>query len=301
MPTAADHLDAIAANPLSVLNHLTYARFCLQNGRHQLALAELRTARFLGAKGLENAIAEVEAELPALELTNHNQYFRLKSLADCIQVHAGSAPCSVLDVGGGNGELCRFIPEAEYVLVEPRVNGLSGTQIPFPDKSFDYVVSCHVLEHIPPEQRTIFLDQLAAKARRGVILLNPFHLEGTSVEERLDLVIEVTNANWAKEHKDCGLPQLEEVLSYAEMRGFKTDVTPNGNLTTGMALVFMEFFAAHTPPQIRRHLKRVNTFFNQNFFRIGSTQEAPNAYLIHLDVSRHAATREEPAERVAEG
>jgi 2-polyprenyl-3-methyl-5-hydroxy-6-metoxy-1,4-benzoquinol methylase len=65
------------------------------------------------------------------------------------------APIKVLDVGGGHGQLASFLPEASYCLAEPSVNGISGADLPFADRSFDYVVSCHVLEQIPEVQAVI--------------------------------------------------------------------------------------------------------------------------------------------------
>jgi hypothetical protein len=61
-----------------------------------------------------------------------------------------------------------------YLSLKRTMYGISGTELPFTEKSFDVAVACHVLEHIPQNERVQFLDQLCTKARKYVLLLNPF-------------------------------------------------------------------------------------------------------------------------------
>jgi len=95
------------------------------------------------------------------------------------------------------------------------VNGISGIDLPFKDKSFDVVVSCHVLEHIPVKDRDVFLDQLCAKAKKSVILHNPFKVDGVDETERLQLHIDIIDAWWAKEHLECSLPSVESIKEFS--------------------------------------------------------------------------------------
>src|SRR5262249_9119656 len=162
----------------------------------------------------------------------------------------------------------------------PTVNGISGTALPFTNHSFDYVVSCHVLEHIPLDKRELFLDQLLSKAKLGVVLLNPFQVDGTYVAERLKLVIEITGAQWAKEHLHCTMPKIDDVRSYAGQRGLDLSIKPNGTLTTAMAFVFIDHFASKAGHF--EDWKKVNAFFNEKYTNILDSSEHPNSYLIYL-------------------
>ena len=272
----------IAADPLNPNLHFQYSNKAAKLGLSYLAYAELKTAKFLGADNpkvvqLENIF---RAKLPDPKEMNHNQYFRFKSLSSEIIRRGNPDRLSILDVGGGHGELGAFVSEASYCLAEPSINGISGMDLPFPDRSFDYVVACHVLEHIPKENRNDFLDQLLSKARVGVILLNPFYIKNSYIEERLKLIIEVTNAQWAKEHLECSLPKIEDIEAYATNRGLQYSVHPNGTLTTTMAFVFIDYFAQRS--LAKEKLRKINSFFNEKYFKILNSFDFPTGYLFYL-------------------
>src|SRR5262249_966202 len=140
-------------------------------------------------------------------------------------------------------QLAPFLPGSRYFLADPASNGLTATGLPPTFGPFDYVVSCHVLEHIEPEARGAFLDALISRMQTAVVLLNPFHLEGTSEEERLQLVIDLTGAPWAREHLQCTLPDVDDVQAYAKVHGLRCSIQPVGAMTTALAYVFVEHFA----------------------------------------------------------
>jgi SAM-dependent methyltransferase len=275
-------VERLTGRPLDPDLHLELAREAAQDGRPYLAYAALRSAAFLGASPVRVAEQEpaILAALPDNRYMKHNQFFRFASLAAEV-TSRGGAGTSVLDVGGGHGELAAFLPRAtQYCLAEPRVNGISGALLPFAGQSFDFVVACHVLEHIAAGERATFLDQLLACARRGVILLNPFNVPGTYPEDRLRLVIDVTDANWAKEHLACTLPGIDEVQQYASRRGLQFEMKPNGTLTTSLAFVFIDHFAARCGDEAQwRH---VNAFFNERYTPIMDSPDFPAAYMIYL-------------------
>jgi SAM-dependent methyltransferase len=286
-----DRVETLTKDPLNASLHLQYAIEASNAGSCYLAYAEVKTAEYLGADRKETGklLDAFRRALPDPLTMNHNQYFRFISLSSEILNRAGGTDLSVLDVGGGDGRLAAFIPNASYCLAEPKVNGISGTALPFPDHSFDYVVSCHVLEHIPVDRRTLFLDQLLSKARRGVILLNPFHVEGTHVEERLRLFVEITNAEWAKEHLDCTLPKIDDIKDYANDKGLEISIEPNGTLTTTAAFVFIDYFAAKSG--CHDDWEKVNVFFNEKYTNILDSAQYPNSYLIYFGWPEAGAAR----------
>jgi hypothetical protein len=234
-------------------------------------------------KKARNLAAKAKLTKPrSLTVLDHNRYYRLKSLADHITKLYGYDDISVLDVGGGDGALALFLTNARYVLAEPTVNGISAGF--FKEKSFDIVVACHVLEHIPSEKRYDFLEQLSSRARTYVLLLNPFYHPESHVKERLQLILEITGSPWAKEHLDCTLPNLREIEEFAANRGYKIKISANGSLPLALAFVFLEHYAEKAGQQ--QELKRINHLFNTAFYKAFGETDIPTAFLAEISVNQ---------------
>ncbi len=275
----AQHLKKLLNEPTDHEAHLRYAEFCFQEGLFEHAYSEMRTANFLGAERdtFKNLATKLEHSLPPLEEIAHNQYYRLRSLANAI-AEQGEA-LSVLDVGGGAGLLSRFIPNNPYCLAEPDVNGISGEHLPFEDRSFDVVVACHVLEHIPRSGRDAFLDSLMIKAKKAVILINPFQSKESN--RQLEFINKEWKTRWAQEHLDCEMPRTEDVLDYAERRGLSCKMTPNGNTATTFALIWLDLVMKRK--ETRDKWYRVNRFVNTQMMHMMDSDQFPTAYLTVLE------------------
>ena len=254
----------------------TLARAESESVRADADLAEkVRSHAFQGDAGL--------AELP------HHTYIRLLVLSRQIRAFypAGMADARIVDIGGGAGYLACFLPEVQYVLAEPTVNGLSAHALPFSPKSFDCAVACHVFEHIEETAKHSFLDCLCDLATDRAVLLNPFrtgdpHADGLA-DSHLQLGWSITGAAWAKEHIDCGTPSLDLVRQFAADRRYGLEIVANNSYALTVAYVFMEHFALLAGKT--EELQQINRAFNAMNPAWLASPAFPNDYTCVLDVS----------------
>ncbi|MBI5154601.1 methyltransferase domain-containing protein [Candidatus Poribacteria bacterium] len=317
-------IGKVRASPLDPALHAALGQVYLDARDFVRAAAQFRMAWALGAAGrdvlaplaeaylgfgqpalakdLIEGRAETEAERRALQragsaaekpLTamDHNRYYRHRTLADFIAGLGLPKDHSLLDVGGGNGEFCFFAPAIRYHIAEPSMNGIDGAALPFAEKQFDVVISCHVLEHIPPQHRETFLENLCRAARRHVVLLNPFRNPRANEEERFRLIIDLTDAQWAKEHLECSLPAVADLEQFAARKGCGFAALPNGTMAASLALVFASHYAAKAG--CSAEFERVNRFYNESLRPHLDSEALPNAWLVHFDLQ--SAPTDNPA------
>jgi len=256
----------------------------IRSGRADLAFLVCDRVSSLSRASVAEKVLKLRTEaekapLRPLNAFNHNRYFRLKTIADHVRGLYGEENVALLDVGGGDGALSLFLPRVRYALVEPSTNGISADV--FAPKSFDVVVACHVLEHVSCDERSAFLEMLSSRARRHLLLLNPFFDPAGHVTERLKLIVEITGAEWARAHLECDLPDLDEVKGFAAERGYDCKVYPNGSLPTTLSFVFLDHFAAAR----KEDVEKINTFYNTSLYDRLTCPQFPTAYLVEMNLA----------------
>lgn len=106
--------------------------------------------------------------------------------------------------------------EAEYIWGD--VLG-SGINLPFKGDSFDVVTAIDVLEHIPKNLRSLFVQELTRVARSYVIIAAPFkNSRIQQVEYELNNFYNKYSEDspWLKEHIKYDLPDLESLKEKEE-------------------------------------------------------------------------------------
>lgn len=239
--------------------------------------ASVPTPQLVAATAIMSATVESD-DLLALHSLDPTVYQRQRALAIRIRQLYSGRTARVLDIGGGDGALSLFLPEAEYVLVEPSVNGLTG-DVTLPEKSFDVVVACHVLEHIPAVERDGFLVELCNKSRGHVLILGPF-ASATDPGLCNQLVYEITKATWAAEHIACKLPTIDSIKVFAECNRFPVTVTSNGNASAVFWMVFASYFARESG--LGAELDRITRFFNGHLSNQMTNSFQPNDFIVEL-------------------
>lgn len=218
----------------------------------------------------------------------HHTFIRLKILSAQLRaLYPGDmSGVRLLDIGGGAGYLACFLPEIQYVLADPSVNGISALNLPFQSNSFDCVVACHVLEHIEDASKFAFMDNLCSLARSHVVLLNPF-LTGNDcadsfADEILQMGWEITGAPWAKEHLDSGVPSLGFIKEYTRYHQYPLSIAANNSYAFTALYVLMEHFALVANKT--EEFKKINKVFNRMDPEMMSNASFPNDFTCVIDV-----------------
>jgi hypothetical protein len=104
------------------------------------------------------------------QLVSFDLYERYEMASRTVRTLRKAPACSVLDVGGYSERLwpgfeslvSAFLPEVDSIVIDlHREPGLknyavaSGMELPFLDRSFDFVMAQDALEHVPAEARRV--------------------------------------------------------------------------------------------------------------------------------------------------
>lgn len=137
-------------------------------------------------------------------------------------------PClTVLEAGAGSSGIARYLGRpvlavdlqpANLKAAGPLATAASVTQLPFADASFDIVICIDTFEHLPADQRTPALRELARITRHRLIVGSPMGAFAAAGEEQYWLMLRwrgQPTPNWLEEHLLQGIPTLCDMLSAA--------------------------------------------------------------------------------------
>jgi len=152
----------------------------------------------------------------------------------------GEAVRSALDVGCGPvGLAC--ISAAPFVGCDVAfpsplapamvaVQHAAGGGLPFVDGAFHTVVCLDVLEHVPPGERAGLVRELCRVAAVQVLLACPVGPVAEAADALAEVLLQrmgVPIPGWVGEHREHGIPGLEEIQALvAEARGFAVHRLP---------------------------------------------------------------------------
>jgi len=137
-------------------------------------------------------------------------------------------PSWVLDVGSGPEGLKLFW-RGEVIGVDLRFKRLpihhginaSGLALPFADNSSPVVVSCDMLEHVPPGERECAIAQLARVTNKTLLITFPSGETSEVVYQELASQFKSKNMPlWLKEHLEYGLPEERKVVDWLMAAGW---------------------------------------------------------------------------------
>jgi hypothetical protein len=213
-------------------------------------------------------------------------YQRSRDIEEIIAIvcrETGKTALKILDVGGfridaedrDNLLLKEFLPRHDIVvldMVESSTPGYvqgDGTRLPFKDNAFDVVVTSDVYEHVPPETRREFIENLVRVSRDFIILGAPFYSPRNALAEQivLEYIRKVLHAEQEqlKEHIDNGLPDAGELKEWLDDLGLPFTCFDSGNLD-GWLLMMMVKHYLMSVPDTERLDNMLDRFYNRSFY-----------------------------------
>jgi hypothetical protein len=148
----------------------------------------------------------------------------------------------ILDVGGRGNLLQKFLPNHKITYIDPYVDSDDinfvkgdGCEMPFPESSYDWVVSADVFEHIPQIKRADYISEQHRVAKKGIILIAPFHSEQVSNAEKMvnnfHKTLYGSSHPWLIEHITNGLPNLDLTVKSLSKSIYPIDIYGNNILS----------------------------------------------------------------------
>lgn len=192
-----------------------------------------------------------------------DQYGRYRMVQEAItaaRAALGVDRLRILDVGGyyqeadGTPRLPsqQFLGEHDLTVLDlppcdlPGYVQGDGTAMTFADNSFDLVISCDTLEHIPPDLRERFVHELVRVARYGVVLICPMNDYRVQLAERvLFAYIEAelhARHDQLSEHRAYGLPVPDLVRRSFELAGCAWRDYPSGDLHAWLPMMLAKHY-----------------------------------------------------------
>jgi len=158
---------------------------------------------------------------------------------------------AILEVGGGDFNLSNFwsvpLTVADVSFNHQVENqfvtkvAVDGPILPFKNVLFDYSVSLDTLEHVPTENRELFLKEVARVTQKVIYLGFPSGIHASKQDLDLLKIAPENKSAFLKEHVKNGLPEVDDVTTILNGVGFKL-VAHSSNLNLGFRRLLMRLW-----------------------------------------------------------
>ena len=221
-------LDSYTVKPGDSVSTIVSDRFSLPPGGHHIHL-DLLPPQNWNLK-IESLLLETTSRIsPEIHTASlpFDLYQRYRFAGDIV---SRLQPGSILDAGGNLGDegghlavSSDFFSSEKHRPVKITSTDLrhcdhpdhipgNALSLPFPDSSFEMVVSLDVLEHIPPQSRRQFLGELDRVSSEWIILGAPF--SSPEVEKAESALVSELGLHFLDEHSELGLPDESLVTEF---------------------------------------------------------------------------------------
>ncbi|MBI4321367.1 MAG: class I SAM-dependent methyltransferase [Chloroflexi bacterium] len=192
----------------------------------------------------------------------------------------------VLDVGGcafALDGIRRFLPISEFladafvVVLDtqdcqfPNYVVGTGATAPFADGSFDLVVASDVLEHVEPDERGGFVEELSRVSDDFLVISSPFRQDATLLAEQIlwDYITSALSVQHVqlREHLDLGLPDKEQMASLFTDKGYAFVEFPSGNVYRWLDMMMARHYVIGLPNG-REIVSKLDEFYNVSYSQL---------------------------------
>ncbi|MBC8074743.1 MAG: class I SAM-dependent methyltransferase, partial [Chloroflexales bacterium] len=195
-----------------------------------------------------------------LPFDQYGRYRMAQQAADAAANALGQPRLRVLDVGGffqdytGTPRLPAplFLVQHDVTVLDrpdvalPGYVRGDGNDLDFADSSFDLVITCDTLEHIPAASRARFIGELLRVARYGVALICPMADERVVLAERILAAYVRAEFDLEQpqlvEHREYGLPELPVVQRLFHDAGCATRAYPSGDVFAWLPMMLAKHY-----------------------------------------------------------
>lgn len=228
-----------------------------------------------------------------------DQYQRYKNASEIILLwmqNAGISNATVLEVGANEHKnLQKFLENAQItyldiVVPESLMNDPSfvvgdATAMDFDDASFDWVVALDVYEHIPAERRKLFIDELYRVSKHGILFCAPYYTpEVEEVEKRVNSIYRSLYGQdyvWLKEHRECGLPHLDETIEYIKSKWNHFIVFGHGSLEIWEPMTSAHFISAAYNEVVKYRIN-LDEYYNNRLYHLDYTENVYRHFIVSI-------------------
>lgn len=202
---------------------------------------EILCARVL--KKIEDHLASTQCEIDGIAIAEFERSYRLSQFYRFIDtlnlIPKSSRKLKVLDVGIGQGHLALLVksllayevagidterPDKEYMQnffkkenIEFKMCCLTKDKIPFPDETFDLVLFCEVLEHLPIHPKIVLNEIRRVLKPKGILILTTPNF--ARISHRIFLALGknpqdfyFSKSNFRRHYREYTLTECEKLL-----------------------------------------------------------------------------------------
>ncbi|MFD1885670.1 class I SAM-dependent methyltransferase [Paenibacillus wenxiniae] len=215
-------------------------------------------------------------------MTLFDQYQRYNNAALAINcIRTDGQTFRILEVGANEHKnLETFLPQdqimyldiqlPDHLMDDPQYILGDATAMEFKDDEYDVVIALDVFEHIPPDRRKQFIDELQRVSKEFFLITAPFDSKQVVNSETMANAVYKgifgEDFIWLKEHRDNGLPKLDELENYLSSQ---TDtfykIVGHGNLDIWEKMIKIHFFAA-CHQQLGLYRDELDHYYNNHIF-----------------------------------